>query len=55
MAGIRLAYSWSTTPTGRVFTTPIPRATSEEALRDARAWIWVHHPESDFGSFDQLT
>lgn len=41
-------------PNEDLHVTPIPRADREDADRDARAWIWAHHPDSNFGTFDEL-
>ena len=41
-------------PQEAIHVTLVPRETSEEVYRDARAWIWEHHPDSNFGSFDEL-
>lgn len=34
--------------------TPIPRELEDDAMRDARAWIWENHPDSNFGNLDAL-
>lgn len=40
------------TPEETLFLTPVPRNTADEVTRDARAWIWAHHPDSNFGSVE---
>ena len=41
-------------PAGTLFLTPVPRNSADEVTRDARAWIWAHYPDSNFGSLAEL-
>lgn len=41
-------------PAETLHLTPIPREDVEDAERDARAWIWEHHPDSNFGVLGDL-